>query len=91
MREDFPTFDRPAKAISGSPGGGYWEGFTALMTNSADRTIMDSHGRDSSAFLVGSAHPTGFSVNPFARLARLARFKTGQTGQPDGHFRHFHF
>ena len=40
IRLDLPTFERPAKAISGSSAGGYWEGFVALVTNSADLIIM---------------------------------------------------
>jgi hypothetical protein len=40
IREDLPTFDRPANAISGKIAGGYWEGLTALLTNSADLMIM---------------------------------------------------
>ena len=31
MRDDFPTFDFPAKAISGLSGGGNCEGLTALF------------------------------------------------------------
>ena len=34
IRLDLPTFDRPVKAISGRFPGGYWELWTALMTNS---------------------------------------------------------
>src|SRR5512147_2881378 len=34
MREDFPTLERPAKAISGRSPSGYWLGFVALFMNS---------------------------------------------------------
>jgi len=39
IREDLPTLERPAKAISGKTAGGYWDGLTALVTNSADLII----------------------------------------------------
>ena len=42
IREDLPTLERPENAISGLSGGGYWEGFTALVTNSADLTFIGS-------------------------------------------------
>jgi len=35
-----PTFERPAKAISGKTSGGYWDVLTALVTNSADLMII---------------------------------------------------
>ncbi len=35
IREDFPTFDLPAKAMSGLSGGGYWCSLKALMTKEA--------------------------------------------------------
>jgi hypothetical protein len=41
IREDFPTFERPAKAISGLSEGGYWEGFTALVMKLADLMFID--------------------------------------------------
>ncbi len=44
IREDFPTLDRPANAISGKIAGGYWDGLTALFTNTADFTIMFRSG-----------------------------------------------
>ena len=40
IREDLPTLDRPANAISGKLAGGYWDGLTALFTNTADFTII---------------------------------------------------
>jgi hypothetical protein len=40
IKEDFPTLDRPAKAISGNIAGGYCEGLAALVTNSADLMII---------------------------------------------------
>lgn len=40
IKDDFPTLDRPTNAISGKVGGGYCEGFTALLINSADRIII---------------------------------------------------
>ena len=33
-REDFPTLDRPANAISLRSGAGYWDGFTATVSRS---------------------------------------------------------
>ncbi len=42
IKEDFPTLDLPAKAISGSPCSGYWEGFAALFINSADCIFMEA-------------------------------------------------
>src|SRR5665647_2135978 len=35
IRDDFPTLERPTKAISGKIPGGYWGGQTALFINSA--------------------------------------------------------
>ena len=40
IKEDFPTFDLPAMAISGKFSGGYSEGLVALLMNSADMTLM---------------------------------------------------
>jgi len=40
IRLDLPTFERPAKAISGRATAGYWEGLVALVINSADFIIM---------------------------------------------------
>jgi hypothetical protein len=40
IRDDFPTLDRPAKAISCRLSGGYCVGFTALFTNSVDLMII---------------------------------------------------
>jgi len=37
---DFPTFERPAKAISGSTEDGYWERRTAVTINEADFIFM---------------------------------------------------
>ncbi len=51
IREDFPTLDRPAKAISGKIAGGYWDGLAALFTNSADFTIMLWSGMNSSFYV----------------------------------------
>jgi hypothetical protein len=34
IKEDLPTFERPAKAISGGPTGGYPLGFTAAVKKS---------------------------------------------------------
>jgi hypothetical protein len=42
IREDLPTLERPVKAISGKSSEGYWDGLTALLTNSADLMIMMS-------------------------------------------------
>ena len=39
MSDDFPTFERPAKAISGNSPAGYWTKRTALVTNSAEITF----------------------------------------------------
>ena len=36
IKEDFPTLDRPAKAISGRFPGGYCDGWVALVTNLAE-------------------------------------------------------
>ena len=36
IREDFPTFDLPMNAYSGSRGGGSWLIFALLVTNEAD-------------------------------------------------------
>ena len=36
VRENFPTFDLPANAISANRSSGYWEESTALFMNSAD-------------------------------------------------------
>lgn len=41
IREDFPTLERPANAISGKTAEGYWDGMDALVTNSADLTIIE--------------------------------------------------
>ena len=35
MSDDFPTFERPAKAISFTPAEGYWGGLAAEVINSA--------------------------------------------------------
>jgi hypothetical protein len=40
ISDDFPTLERPVKAISGKSSEGYWDGLTALLTNSADLMIM---------------------------------------------------
>jgi hypothetical protein len=41
INEDLPTFDRPMKAYSGFTGGGSFEIWVLLQTNSADlMTIM---------------------------------------------------
>ena len=40
IREDLPTLERPVKAISGKTAEGYWDGLTALLTNSADFMII---------------------------------------------------
>ena len=40
ISEDLPTLERPAKAISGKSVEGYWDGLTALLTNSADFMII---------------------------------------------------
>src|SRR5512140_3457042 len=45
MSDDFPTFDRPAKAICGLRSTGNCFGPTALMTNSDERIFMDSEDR----------------------------------------------
>lgn len=38
--EDFPTLERPAKAISGMTGAGYWAGLTATASRFASLTII---------------------------------------------------
>ena len=40
IRLDLPTLERPAKANSGNSAGGYCDGWTALVTNSADLIFM---------------------------------------------------
>jgi hypothetical protein len=40
MREDFPTLDLPANAISGRIPSGYWEGSVADLINSADTIFI---------------------------------------------------
>jgi len=39
MKDDFPTFDLPAKAISQKPSSGYWDDLTALLMKD-DSTIL---------------------------------------------------
>ncbi len=43
INDDFPTLDRPEKAISGNASGGYWDGLVALVMNLAVWMIMVSH------------------------------------------------
>src|SRR5437868_3687247 len=38
MNDDFPTFERPAIAISGRPGGGSWPGRPAAVSKRAELT-----------------------------------------------------
>ena len=61
IRLDLPTFERPAKAISGKAAGGYWDCLTALVTNSADLMIMGLiSGLDSADLVACWFLATGF-------------------------------
>ena len=40
ISDDLPSLERPVKAISGKAAEGYWDGLTALLTNSADLMII---------------------------------------------------
>ena len=55
IREDLPTLERPMKAISGNLLEGYWEGFTALLINSADWINMAGYRTPNTR----SMHPFG--------------------------------
>jgi hypothetical protein len=48
--DDLPTFDRPAKTISGYPVLGYCLGPTALIVHVAEIIFMKPHGRGYSVF-----------------------------------------
>jgi hypothetical protein len=87
IREDLPTLERPANAISGGPGRGYWAGFTALVTNSADLTFMRS--KESTPRRRGFDFPP--EPVPYSIIFSNAPSQSKVTLGTLAHLRHFHF
>ena len=56
IREDFPTFERPEKAISGRVAGGYCDESAALVTKLVEVIIIPNHLRKSPGSLVKSPY-----------------------------------